>query len=111
MPSNPGRAGVHEEMQYLDLVRDVLDTGVQRGDRTGTGTISKFGVQMRFDLRTRFPLLTTKSTFWRGVAEELLWFMSGDTSAATLQEKGIKIWDGNSSRPYLDSNPNPSPQP
>ena len=114
MPSSPGRpnpAGVHEEMQYLDLVRDVLDTGVQRGDRTGTGTISKFGVQMRFDLRTRFPLLTTKSTFWRGVAEELLWFMSGDTSAATLQAKGIKIWDGNSSRAYIDSNPNPSPQP
>jgi len=106
VPSSPGRpnpAGVHEEMQYLDLVRDVLDTGVQRGDRTGTGTISKFGVQMRFDLRERFPLLTTKSTFWRGVAEELLWFMSGDTSAATLQEKGIKIWDGNSSREYLDS--------
>jgi len=106
VPSSPGRpnpTGVHEEMQYLDLVRDVLDTGVQRGDRTGTGTISKFGVQMRFDLRERFPLLTTKSTFWRGVAEELLWFMSGDTSAATLQEKGIKIWDGNSSREYLDS--------
>lgn len=103
VPSLPGRAGVHEEMQYLDLVRDVLDTGVQRGDRTGTGTLSKFGVQMRFDLRERFPLLTTKSVFWRGVAEELLWFMSGDTSAATLQEKGIKIWDGNSSREYLDS--------
>ena len=103
VPSLPGRAGVHEEAQYLDLVRDVLDTGVQRGDRTGTGTLSKFGVQMRFDLRERFPLLTTKSVFWRGVAEELLWFLSGDTSAATLQEKGIKIWDGNSSREYLDS--------
>ena len=105
VPSSLGRAapGMHEEMQYLDLVRDVLDTGVQRGDRTGTGTLSKFGVQMRFNLRERFPLLTTKSVFWRGVAEELLWFVSGDTSAATLQEKGIKIWDGNSSREYLDS--------
>ena len=58
---------------------------------------------MRFSLRESFPLLTTKSVFWRGVAEELLWFLSGDTSAKTLQEKKIKIWDGNSSREYLDS--------
>ena len=60
-------------------MRDVLDTGVQRGDRTGTGTLSKFGVQMCFNLRDRFPLLTTKSVFWRGVAEELLWFLNGET--------------------------------
>jgi dihydrofolate reductase / thymidylate synthase len=66
-----------EEMQYLDLCRDVMDTGTRRGDRTGTGTISKFGTQMRFSLRDgRLPLLTTKRTFWRGVAEELLWFIS-----------------------------------
>jgi dihydrofolate reductase / thymidylate synthase len=66
-----------EEMQYLDLCRDVMDTGARRGDRTGTGTISKFGTQMRFSLRGgRLPLLTTKRTFWRGVAEELLWFIS-----------------------------------
>lgn len=93
----------HEEYQYLDLVREVLDHGVSRSDRTGVGTIGKFGVQMRFSLRERFPLLTTKRVFWRGVAEELLWFLSGDTSAKTLQDKGIKIWDGNSSRDYLDS--------
>lgn len=67
----------HEEMQYLDLCRDVLENGIRRGDRTGTGTLSKFGTQMRFSLRNNtIPLLTTKRTFWRGVAEELLWFIS-----------------------------------
>jgi len=94
---------VHEEEQYLDLVRDVIENGVVRGDRTGTGTLSKFGAQMRFSLRESFPLLTTKSVFWRGVAEELLWFLNGETSAAKLQEKKIHIWDGNSAREYLDS--------
>lgn len=65
-----------EEMQYLDLCREVLETGIRRGDRTGTGTLSKFGTQMRFSLRNdTLPLLTTKRTFWRGVAEELLWFV------------------------------------
>ena len=79
----------HDEMQYLNLVRDILENGVTRGDRTGTGTISKFGAQMRFDLRKSFPLLTTKRVFWRGVAEELLWFVSGDTNANTLAAKNI----------------------
>jgi len=84
-------------------VRHVLDTGVERGDRTGTGTISTFGKSMKFSLRNdAMPLLTTKRTFWRGVAEELLWFVSGDTSAKTLQQKDIHIWDGNGSRQYLD---------
>jgi len=92
-----------EEQQYLDLVRDVLENGVRKADRTGVGTISKFGVQMRFDLSSTFPLLTTKRVFWRGVAEELLWFLNGETSAKKLQDKGIGIWDGNSSREYLDS--------
>jgi dihydrofolate reductase / thymidylate synthase len=65
-----------EEQQYLDLCREILDSGMQRGDRTGTGTLSKFGAQMRFSLRDdTLPLLTTKRTFWRGVAEELLWFI------------------------------------
>ena len=72
----------HEEYQYLDLVREVLDHGVSRSDRTGVGTIGKFGVQMRFSLRERFPLLTTKRVFWRGVAEELLW-------CATLPHDGL----------------------
>ncbi|CAM9780840.1 unnamed protein product [Scytosiphon promiscuus] len=95
--------GNEEEMQYLDLVRDILDNGVRRGDRTGTGTLSKFGVQMRFSLREdRFPLLTTKRVFWRGVAEELLWFVAGCTNANVLKERGIHIWDGNGSREFLD---------
>lgn len=94
----------HEEMQYLELIRRILREGVRKGDRTGTGTLSLFGAQMRFSLRGDvFPLLTTKRVFWRGVAEELLWFISGDTSAKTLQDKGIRIWDGNGSREYLDS--------
>ena len=66
----------NEEMQYLDLCREIIQKGVQRGDRTGTGTLSKFGTQMRFSLRDgTLPLLTTKRVFWRGVAEELLWFI------------------------------------
>lgn len=69
--SSTGRR--HEEMQYLDLVREVLDHGTSRPDRTGVGTLGKFGAQMRFSLRDGFPLLTTKRVFWRGVAEELLW--------------------------------------
>ncbi|GMF62282.1 unnamed protein product [Phytophthora fragariaefolia] len=94
----------HEEMQYLDLIRKILAQGARRGDRTGTGTLSVFGAQMRFSLRDNvFPLLTTKRVFWRGVAEELLWLISGDTSAHTLQHKDIHIWDGNASREYLDS--------
>ncbi|RLN32214.1 hypothetical protein BBJ28_00005181 [Nothophytophthora sp. Chile5] len=94
----------HEETQYLALIRQILTQGARRGDRTGTGTLSVFGAQMRFNLRDNvFPLLTTKRVFWRGVAEELLWFISGDTNAATLQQKDIHIWDGNGSREYLDS--------
>ena len=93
-----------EEQQYLDIVRDIIDHGVLRGDRTGTGTLSKFGVQMRFSLRDNvFPLLTTKKVFWRGVAEELLWFVKGCTNGKELSEKGIHIWDGNGSREFLDS--------
>jgi len=96
-------AARHPEYQYLDLIRDILATGERRGDRTGTGTISKFGATMRFDISgDEFPLLTTKRVFWRGVAEELLWFISGDTNANTLKDKGIHIWDGNGSREYLD---------
>jgi thymidylate synthase len=69
----------------------------------GTGTISKFGVQMRFSLRDdSFPLLTTKKVFWRGVAEELIWFVKGSTNAKELSDKGINIWDGNGSREFLD---------
>ena len=75
----------HEEYQYLNLIRKILAEGVTRGDRTGTGTISIFGAQMRFSLRNNvMPLLTTKRTFWRGLAEELVWFVSGSTNANEL---------------------------
>lgn len=91
-----------EEQAYLDIVKDIINNGVQRGDRTGTGTLSKFGVQMRFNLRNNvFPLLTTKKVFWRGVAEELLWFISGCTNANVLRDKDIHIWDGNGSKEFL----------
>lgn len=76
--------------------------GVERSDRTGVGTLSIFGAQMRFNLRDQFPLLTTKRVFWRGVAEELLWFIKGSTDARLLQEKNVRIWDGNSTREFLD---------
>jgi len=94
----------HEELQYLDTIRNILEKGCERGDRTGTGTISTFGCQMRYSLRNgAFPLLTTKKVFYRGIAEELFWFIRGSTNAKELQEKNVRIWDGNSSREYLDS--------
>mmetsp|Transcript_13183 Transcript_13183/g.15098 ORF Transcript_13183/g.15098 Transcript_13183/m.15098 type:complete len:484 (+) Transcript_13183:205-1656(+) len=93
-----------EEMQYLNMCLDIIDNGAKRGDRTGTGTLSIFGTQLKFSLRNgTLPLITTKKTFWRGVAEELLWFISGNTNANTLAEKKIHIWDGNGSREFLDS--------
>jgi dihydrofolate reductase/thymidylate synthase len=92
-----------EEEQYLNLIRHIIKDGCIRGDRTGTGTKSIFGAQMRFNLRDgTLPLLTTKRVFWRGVAEELLWFISGATNAKLLQEKGIHIWDGNASKEFLE---------
>ena len=79
--------------QYLDLLRLVRDTGVTKGDRTGTGTRSIFGHQLRFDLRAGFPLLTTKRVHTRSVFGELLWFLRGDTNLAWLHANGITIWD------------------
>ena len=103
-PAMAAGAGEHAERQYLGLIREIIDTGNVKGDRTGTGTLSKFGAQMRFNLRDSFPLLTTKRVFWRGVAEELLWFVQGRTNAKELQAKKIHIWDGNGSREFLDKN-------
>ncbi|KAK4245500.1 thymidylate synthase/dCMP hydroxymethylase domain-containing protein [Corynascus novoguineensis] len=98
----------HEEYQYLDLVREILDQGELRRDRTGTGTYSIFAPRpLKFSLNRSgvpiLPLLTTKRVFTKAIIAELLWFISGDTSSHTLSSQGVKIWDGNGSREFLDS--------
>jgi thymidylate synthase len=79
--------------QYEDFMRHVFDTGAPKGDRTGTGTVSVFGYQMRFDLTEGFPLVTTKKVHFRSVAYELLWFLRGESNIGWLQEQGVTIWD------------------
>ncbi len=83
----------HPEWQYLNLLRDILENGTRRDDRTGTGTLGVFGRQMRFDLAKGFPLLTTKKLHLRSIIVELLWFLRGETNIAWLKENGCSIWD------------------
>ena len=93
-----------EEQNYLDLMKEIIDNGVPSGDRTGTGTNSLFGRMLKYDIRDgKLPLLTSKRTFIRGIIEEMLFFVSGNTDCTKLQEKGIHIWDGNTTREFLDN--------
>ncbi|KHJ84542.1 thymidylate synthase, partial [Oesophagostomum dentatum] len=93
-----------DELQYLSQIREIMNNGKRRTDRTGTGTISIFGMQSRYSLRNGVvPLLTTKRVYWKGIVEELLWFIKGDTDSNHLSAKNVKIWDANGSREFLDS--------
>ncbi len=94
-----------EELNYLELLGKVIEHGVERDNRTGIATRSIFGTQQRYDLRKgRIPLLTTRKIFWRGIVEELLWMLRGSTDSKELHAKGVKIWDANGSRSFLDQN-------
>jgi len=102
LPGLGGSGLGHEEYQYLQAIREIMENGITMEDRTGTGTRSLFGKMLRFDLRRSFPLLTTKRVFWRGVVEELLWFVRGDTNGNHLSEAGVHIWDANGSKEFLE---------
>jgi thymidylate synthase len=93
----------HEEQAYLDLMRNILENGNERSDRTGVGTKSLFGSMLRFNLSDgTLPVLTTKKTFYRGAIEEMLFFIRGETDTKKLEAKGVNIWKGNTSREFLD---------
>lgn len=99
---------IHEEIQYLNLLQECIKNGTIRNpenERTGTGTIGQIGSMMKFDLtENKIPLFTTKKVFWKGIVEELLWFISGETDSYILENKGVNIWHGNTTREFLDKN-------
>ncbi|VDD87825.1 unnamed protein product [Enterobius vermicularis] len=96
--------GNEEEEQYLSQIKHIMETGTEIVDRTGVGTLSVFGLHSTYSLRNGvLPLITTKRVYWKGVVEELLWFIRGETNSKTLSAKNVKIWDANGSRQFLDS--------
>src|SRR6476620_9322619 len=99
---------VPNEMVYINLVKDIMKNGNNRSDRSGIGTISKFGCQLKFDISQTVPLLTTKRVPWKTAIEEMLWMLRGSTDSLELQQKGIKIWNGHTSREFLDKSGFPS---
>ena len=92
-----------EEKQYLDLIKNIIENGCLEKGRNGN-TLSIFGASLRFSLKDgKMPIMTTKKTAWKTCLKELLWFISGNTNTKLLQENGVHIWDGNTSREFLDS--------
>lgn len=89
------------DLDYQSLLQDILDNGVKKEDRTGTGTLSVFGRTVRHDMKTGFPLLTTKRLYFKGIVTELLWFLRGDTNIKYLVDNNCHIWDGDCYQAYL----------
>ena len=89
------------DKQYLDLIKLILENGVEKKDRTGTGTKSIFSHEMRFDMREGFPLLTSKKMFVKGIIHELIWFLRGETNIKYLLDNNVHIWDGDAYQAYL----------
>lgn len=92
----------YQENEYLNVLKDIMENGTRRNNRTGTDTISKFGVRMEFDISNKIPAFTTKKVFWKKVIGELLWFVSGKTDIQSLHKDNIHFWDDNGSRDFLD---------
>ena len=103
IPNKKHMESKHPEQQYLDLLQDVLDNGIKQEDKgTGAITHSVFGRQIRFDLAQGFPLLTTKKVFWKGVLQELYWFLSGQSNIKYLVDNGVHIWDDYPYKIYVE---------